>query len=426
MVVHWVDDEEGEQADSDDTPEDADTPVMVAAPILMQEARSFGVFERNHHVDMVERSIPRRKRRKLEVPARTRRQGEKNRRFFVRIEALEKIEKLLSRKDCPFEGGLNGLQARRARAILGYLHMVARNDRQRTDASERAAEAQGFAPKWGGRQVRLWADSWINRGELPTSQKGKHIKVFSLLEDPDIRAELRSFVRSNKWAIDPVKLANFTAQKLIPKVAKGYGTHLMENELPTGLKQYLESTLLPRMNLKVMRGISINTARCWLHREGFRFIEHRKALYFDGHERSDVVEYRQRVFIPQMKQHRRRIVEYVVGDVEKEKNKQVENYVERRLVLVSHDESTTQANDGRKKSWVHGNEHALKKKGLGRGIHQSDVICSTVGWVKAASHSLEYGKNYEGYWNGELFVKQVRHEGKIWRCILTYFSCRKR
>ena len=108
-----------------------------------------------------------------------------------------------------------------------------------------------------------------------------------------------------------------------------------------------------------------------------------------------------------MKLHRQRIVEYVVGDVGKEKEKPIENYVERRLILVSHDESTTQANDGKKKSWVHENKHMLKKKGVGRGIHQSDVICSTVGWLEAASQSLEYRKNYKGYWNGELFVKQV-------------------
>ena len=96
-----------------------------------------------------------------------------------------------------------------------------------------------------------------------------------------------------------------------------------------------------------------------------------------------------------------------MGEVTKEKMKPVKNYVEQCLVLVSHDESTSQANDGKKMSWVHEKEHALKKKGVGRGIHQSDVICSTVGWLKLASQSLEYGKNYEGYWNGELFVKQV-------------------
>jgi hypothetical protein len=180
--------------------------------------------------------------------------------------------------------------------------------------------------------------------------------------------------------------------------------------------------------MKVNRGVSIRTARRWLHREGFRFTEHRKGLYFDGHERPDVVEYRQRVFIPQIKEHRRRIVEYVVGDVAREVVKPVENFVERRLVLVSHDESTTQANDGKGKSWVHENEHPLKKKGLGRGIHQSDVICSTIGWLKLASQSLEYGKNYEGYWNGELFVKQVGQE-KTTPCNTNYplsYSYRKR
>jgi hypothetical protein len=40
-------------------------------------------------------------------------------------------------------------------------------------------------------------------------------------------------------------------------------------------------------------------------------------------------------------------------------------------------------------------------------MHQSDVICSSIGWLKEASQSMEYRKNYEGYWNGELFVKQV-------------------
>ena len=397
------------------SPDDTDAPVMAAKAIPTHEIDPLGIVERKRRSVMVSNSIPKRKCCRLETPARMRRQEEKNQLFLIRTEALRKIEKLLNTKCCSFKGGHNGLQAHRAHAIHGYLHMVAHNDRQRIDASERAAEAQGFAPKWGGRQVQSWADSWVTRGELPTSRKGKHVKIFTLLEDPDICAELRSFVRSNKWAIDLVKLANFTAQKMVPTAAKAYGTNLTSDELPKGLKRYLELELFPRIHTKATQGVSIRTARRWLHREGFRFTEHRKALYFDGHKRSDVVEYQQGVFIPQMKHHRCRIVEYVVGDVQKERIKPVENYVECHLVLASHDESTTQANDGKKKSWVHDNEHALKKKGVGRGIHQSDVICSTVGWVKEASHSLEYGKNYEGYWTGELFVKQVsRGRVKMW------------
>ncbi|KAI0354346.1 hypothetical protein OH77DRAFT_1549785 [Trametes cingulata] len=70
---------------------------------------------------------------------------------------------------------------------------------------------------------------------------------------------------------------------------------------------------------------------------------------------------------------------------------------------------TAQANDGKRGSWLLKGENPLLKKGAGRGIHRSDVIASTVGHMEAAGQSLEYGKNYEGYWTGELFVKQL-HE----------------
>jgi hypothetical protein len=121
-----------------------------------------------------------------------------------------------------------------------------------------------------------------------------------------------------------------------------------------------------------------------------------------------VLEYRQNQFLPQMAEHRRRLVEYVVGNVDLEVQKSPSNYVETRLVLGAHDEMTAQANDGKPKSWVLEGEHALKKKGQGQGMHQSDVIMSTIGWLIEASQSLEYGKSYDGYWTGEMFVKQVR------------------
>jgi hypothetical protein len=174
----------------------------------------------------------------------------------------------------------------------------------------------------------------------------------------------------------------------------------------------MELELFPRIQYcKVGKGITLETARQFLHNEGFQFTEHKKALYYDGHERPDVVEYRQNVFLPAMEQYRHRLVEYTVGSVEKEVEKQCANT--RRLVLVAHDEMTVQQNDGKKKSWVLNGEYPLKKKGVGRGIHVSGVICATKGYLHDAEQTMEYGKNYKGYWTGELFVKQVR---------LTYFS----
>ena len=108
-----------------------------------------------------------------------------------------------------------------------------------------------------------------------------------------------------------------------------------------------------------------------------------------------------------MKAYKPWLVQYVVGDVDQELILPHNYFVEHRLVLIPQDEMASQANDIMK-MWVYKNKYCLHKKGPGCGLHQSDTICSTVGWLKEGMQTLEYGKNYNGYWNGELFVKQVR------------------
>lgn len=347
------------------------------------------------------------KRRKLDIPTRQAQQLSSEAKHKNLAKALVDIEKLIRSKRYAFAAGENGLQAYRARAIQSCLQMVVQNGRKLMDASERAAESQGFSAKWGGRLVRRWVRAWQRERDLPVSKKGRHVKVYTLLSDPAICAELRSYVRSNKWSMDPEKLAEFSKKTMIPAAAEAYAKQILRKEIPNGLRRYLEVELFPRIHFKPgTRGISLRTARRWLWREGFRYTEHKKAVYYDGHERPDVVHYRQNIFLPAMAEHARRLVRYSTTNVEVEIAPS--NYVERGLVLCAHDEMTTQANDGVKKSWVLEGEFALKKKGQGRGIHQSDVICSTVGWLAEASQSMDYGKNYDGYWNGALFVKQVR------------------
>ena len=107
-----------------------------------------------------------------------------------------------------------------------------------------------------------------------------------------------------------------------------------------------------------------------------------------------------------MKEYELCLVKYVVGNVRKEVEMQL-TPGKHKLVVLAHDEMTVQANNERTMSWVWQGEQLLKKNGVGCGLHQSDVICSIFGWLKDASQTLEYGKIYNGYWNGELFVKQV-------------------
>jgi hypothetical protein len=347
------------------------------------------------------------KRQRLQVPAHIARSQAQDERQKKMKQGLEDIEKLIQSKKDVFDAGHNGLQSYRACAIQSYLWMVVHNGKSTIEASQRAAESQGFAEKWGGRMVRCWVRKWVEERKLPISSKGRHKKVFSLYDDPAIRAELRSFVRSNKWAMNTEKLVAFTKQEMVPAAAKEYLEHITNVEIPQGLKKYLEIELFPRIQLKSNKGVSLSTARRLLKHEGFQFQEYKKALYFDGHERPDVVQDRQTRFLPEMVRLKERLVEYVAGDVEKEMLKTPTNYVERRLVLCAHDEMTAQANNDAGKGWILEGEQPLRKKGAGRGIHQSDIICSTIGWLRDASQTLGCGKNYEGYWNGELFVKQV-------------------
>ncbi|PCH37054.1 hypothetical protein WOLCODRAFT_157754 [Wolfiporia cocos MD-104 SS10] len=245
------------------------------------------------------------KRRKLEVPARITRSHIKENRMRTFENALDAIQKFIKSKRHTFVSGDNSLQACRTRCIESYLCLIVKYKHSMTVAGECAAKSHGFSTKWGGRMVRRWARRWLNARELPVSLKGRHIKSYTLLQDPVVQAELCSYVRSNKWAMNPKKLTEFTKNSMIPAAAQQYLKEIIRKEMPAGLKKYMELELFPRIHLKVGRGISLSTVRDWLHREGFQYIEHKKSLYYDGHERPDVVRYRQEVFLPAMAQHRK-------------------------------------------------------------------------------------------------------------------------
>ena len=78
-------------------------------------------------------------------------------------------------------------------------------------------------------------------------------------------------------------------------------------------------------------------------------------------------------------------------------------------MLVPHDEMTTQANNDNARSWVLKDEFRLKKKGVGHGLRQNGVVCSTCGHLDDAGEMMEYGKKYDGHWTGEHFVNLSTH-----------------
>ena len=106
-------------------------------------------------------------------------------------------------------------------------------------------------------------------------------------------------------------------------------------------------------------------------------------MYIDGHEREDVVEYRNQ-FIKRWREYEKRMVMY-------NNNGNVDSIPSGfpvpqghwfRLILVTHDESTFYANDRRKTKWSHASEKVTpQKKGEGPSLMISDMLTLEWGWL---------------------------------------------
>ncbi len=70
--------------------------------------------------------------------------------------------------------------------------------------------------------------------------------------------------------------------------------------MPAGLKNYIELELFPQIHFSAKKKLSLTTARDIMLREGFAYTEHKKALWYDGHEAPPNVKDRQEQYPPQM------------------------------------------------------------------------------------------------------------------------------
>ena len=60
--------------------------------------------------------------------------------------------------------------------------------------------------------------------------------------------------------MNPGKLTDFSQHKVIPATAKKYLHYIVDEEMPRGLKRYMELELFPRIQQKVTKGVSLETA----------------------------------------------------------------------------------------------------------------------------------------------------------------------
>lgn len=107
-----------------------------------------------------------------------------------------------------------------------------------------------------------WRGPWKQAGEVP--EVWRYV-VFKRVEQEGFQFGLRA-CRSERWT--ELKTATFC--------------------------EWVNEDLLPNSSLEpgVSRKVSIERAWKWFHKQGFEALTPAKGMFFDGHEREDVIEYR--------------------------------------------------------------------------------------------------------------------------------------
>ncbi|CAG8536262.1 15820_t:CDS:2 [Cetraspora pellucida] len=113
--------------------------------------------------------------------------------------------------------------------------------------------------------IQIWRNYFIKTEELLPYHQSKHTKLESLINDEDFSEDCIEWLRQQK-----------------PEVCT-----------PSNLKAYIENTLFSKLIGHIKEDtISEKTCRNYMYSWGFKYNERRKGIFFDGHERPDVLVYR--------------------------------------------------------------------------------------------------------------------------------------
>ena len=134
--------------------------------------------------------------------------------------------------------------------------------------------------------LRQWERDWFEtRSPPPCPRRGRHVKRKSLFFDEGVALAVREYLNVAMWHACP---------KGVCKAVSEY----LQSERSAVQMMGIDEFLSDRQEKG--KEISTRTARRWLARMGWVYGRNKKG-YCDGHERPDVVEYREKVFSPRMK-----------------------------------------------------------------------------------------------------------------------------
>jgi len=222
------------------------------------------------------------------------------------------------------------------------------------EASLVVARVQGGGEKMAWK-MRSWILKFIRTSELPSH--GYAHNRWSLLEDEDVKGAVQLAI------LEHAKGKSITAADIVDIVST---PELQDIFSQSGITK---------------PGICERTARHWLTRLQWQYGQPQKGMYMDGHERKDVVKYRQ-AFIERWKQYEKpfHLWDNDGNPLPLPDGFPVPGAMGRFcLILVTHDESTFFQNDLNKSRWSHkGVKPTPSSKGDGQSLMVSDFL--TVDW----------------------------------------------
>ncbi|KAF8471749.1 hypothetical protein BDZ91DRAFT_473229 [Kalaharituber pfeilii] len=191
-------------------------------------------------------------------------------------------KKLKCKKEAPV-----GQNYQRHLAVLHFLQLqLHRPLETRTSLSLMTANSFDRGTKMA-RHLRQWERSWLISRSIPQGFQGLRNSRFTWLDDEGVQLAVREYI------------ANVGEALTTHGLAKAITEYLRRNgeEEEEGIE--LENILVNASSAEKSRSIKACTARRWLRKLSFRWRDIKKGVYIDGHEREDVVQYRQLFFLPQ-------------------------------------------------------------------------------------------------------------------------------
>ncbi|TRM56418.1 hypothetical protein BD626DRAFT_466472, partial [Schizophyllum amplum] len=266
-----------------------------------------------------------------------------------RVSALLQYSKKLEERQQARKDAFQRAHQASKGAMRQKLRKLANGIRPAAEASAHVAAGRDRGVYFA-RQLRASADHVLRTGELPENRQGRGGAHATNFDNPEVKKYLQM------WA-----------NRDIDEAKGGLGK---QRPTPEKLLVYVNTHLFPDLGIDAT--ISETTAVRWLKWLGFYCTRYAKGIFWDGHERKDVVAAR-KAYIELMELSVLPFAYQYEDATLSEKAPTLPTGTKVHYPIF-HDETCFQANDQTNRLWIREGEQELRSKSRGRNVHVSDFI----------------------------------------------------